>query len=472
MAIAQQTVILNQSAYNIYLSNPAAAGLHSETNLNVYFRKQWAGISDSPQFTGFSIDGAINDKKIGLGCIVFSEQAGVFSKTIASVAYRYKFKISDTSHLILGLAPGIRSQQIDFSKIKAEDPGEFSQLPLRQVYTVPDVSAGILYLYRNLEAGFSASQLLPGKFRYNEPFYNVNIAGRLVPFYQVHLKHTVNFMNNRYKYIPALFLRTIQGLPVQIDFSNTVIWSDRFLLGVGYKQAYNTYLNIGYLITGRLRVVYSYEHSFNGRASIKGAHEFGLRFNLSPLTGLDREIIPFKNKQVDEIYEKIDLQEQKLERTGQKVDTIDRNLNYLKEEIEKIKKGELNKDEFKKQMDDFKKSSEGKAGKKEKYIKIDSPNRVDELKDAAGARYNIILGVFKNFDYAKSCQKILEREFGIKTKLIEAEGSTATLFYISLPNDYEKVKDSSEEFSKIRKFLSKQPIQILNGEPWILQTNK
>ena len=467
---AQQTVLLNQSGYNFYLINPAATGLNSETVLNTYFRKQWAGISDSPQLSGFTLDGHTNNGRMGLGCGIFSEEAGIFSKKNLFVTYRYSFKISDNSKIALGISPGARIQQIDLSKIKAAQPEEFSEWPVKQAYTLPDVSAGILYMYKELSVGFSGFQLLNTRFRYGNSFYNSSIQQRLVPAYQFLAKYSFGLQDKIYKITPVLIVRGIQGLPVQFDLSGTVTWREKLFAGIGYRLPDNVYLTVGYRVADNLRATYSYEHNFNGISRI-GAHEFGLKFNFPSRLNSGDDAIPGKNKKLDDIYEKIDLNDQRIEKTEQKLDTIDRNLEHLKKEVEKVKKEEVTREELKKLLKDIKRDPDKEQKEKYVSIQIDSPGKIKGLKDTPDAIYNVIIGVFKNFDYAKSYQKILERQFLFQTKLIQTDEGSG-VFYISLPEDQKNISDATEAYLKIKSFIAKQSVQVITGEPWILQTNK
>ena len=62
---SQQSILLNQAAYNAFILNPAAIGLKSEVTANCHYKKNWMGLSESPELMQFTIDGPINKGKIG-----------------------------------------------------------------------------------------------------------------------------------------------------------------------------------------------------------------------------------------------------------------------------------------------------------------------------------------------------------------------------------------------------------------------
>jgi type IX secretion system PorP/SprF family membrane protein len=92
---AQQLPLYSQYIYNKFLINPAVAGSDGYTSLNLTARKQWVGLSLSPQSFSFSVQTRFlkhghkikmvndnktvfrpqNDAKVGLGASIFSNQA-------------------------------------------------------------------------------------------------------------------------------------------------------------------------------------------------------------------------------------------------------------------------------------------------------------------------------------------------------------------------------------------------------------
>ncbi|MBL7932695.1 MAG: PorP/SprF family type IX secretion system membrane protein, partial [Bacteroidia bacterium] len=169
---AQQNILLNQSAYNPYILNPAAIGLNNEITANCHYKKNWFGMSESPELVQLTVDGPFSKNKYGAGLNVINERAGIFSKTYLSGSLRFRAKLNLKHHLLFGLSAGFQRQLSDFSKIKADAPEEFQQWPQQQAVTIPDAAFGITYSCKKWLLGFSVTQLLQQNYLYREPVYN------------------------------------------------------------------------------------------------------------------------------------------------------------------------------------------------------------------------------------------------------------------------------------------------------------
>lgn len=491
-AKAQQSILLNQSSYNLFVLNPAAIGLNNELSANCHYKKNWLGLSESPELMQFTLDGPLAKKKYALGLNLANEKAGVFSKTYFTGAFRYKVKLKKDHNLLFGLSAGFQRQLSDFSKIKADAPDEFTQWPQQQAVTIPDASFGLVYVFKKLLVTASANQLLQQNYAYKEPVYNKELSYKTVSQFVLSIQNTFVLKPDLWSYTPQLTLRTPQGLPIQLDIVNTLQYKNKLLMGLGYRKDYALYANLGYNITEKLRVIYSYEYSLGIQTLVKGGHEIGLRFGLSTKknnTSSENENI--SKRSIDEIFEKLDKHDQEIEVLNRKVDSLDKNISHLKDELELLKSRQVSQDELAKAIDSYFKTNETKFQEKSgsgpvnseknqtnkidrsgKYKVISPRNEKDfeTLSDSVDANYKIVLGVYQLPSFAKEYQKFLTRELNYESKLVQLNDHPKKFIYVCVQKEFNDLREALNELKKIRKNIRSKSVEITKGEAWILQT--
>lgn len=493
---SQQSILLNQAAYNAFLLNPAASGIKNEVTANCHYKKNWMGFSESPELMQFTLDGPINNGKIGLGLNVLNEKAGIFSKSYLLLAVRYKLKITSKQHLFFGISGGLQRQASDFSKIKANSPEEFSQWPQQQAVTIPDAAFGLVYNFKRFYLSLSANQLLQQNYYYKEPVYNKELQYKTISHFVASIQNTFVLKSETWFYTPQLILRTPQGLPLQLDFLNTISYKTKVLIGMGYRYYYAVYGTLGFGFTDHIRLVYSYEYSQGIQTYTKGGHEIGLSFILSNKNSAAKSKEENLNKNaVDEIFEKLDKQDQQMEVMNRRLDSLDKSVSGIKKEMEELKNNQLKFDEITKDMEAYMTKNDsmnmalktgldsmragaeqGKSNavKKNKYKAISPVKEEDftKLKAEENASYKIVLGVYKQLSFAKAFQKILLREMDFETKLLQLEGHASKFIYVCTDKEYGTLAEALKDLKVVRKKLKSQTTEITNGEAWILQILK
>lgn len=474
-SFSQQTILLNQSAYNPFALNPAAIGLNADVTAHCHYKKNWMGIAESPEILQLTIDGATSKNKAGLGLNIINEKAGIFSKTYLSGAFRYRIKLNKNSGLLFGLSAGFQRQLSDFSKIKADAPAEFAQWPSQQAVTIPDAAFGLVYTFKKLLVSIAASQLLQQKYAYKEPVFNKELQYKTISHFIVSLQNTFTLKPETWFYTPQLILRTPQGLPVQFDFVNTFNFKNKFLFGVGYRYYYAAYANVGFGITEKLRIMYSYEYSLGIQNYTKGGHEVGITFSLSNKSPKAKSETLSQSK-LDEILERLDKHDQQIETVSKKTDSLDKNLAALKSEIDLLKSKQVSEDELNKAIESYmskKESSQDSSAKKESKYKVISPkneNDFSNMTESDKATYKIVLGVYQNSVYAKDYQKFIKRELDVDSKLIQLPGHSKNYIYVCTSEEFNTLQQALISLKAVRKTVKSKSIEVTRGEAWILQT--
>lgn len=488
---AQQNIIKNQSAYNLFVLNPAALALNNELSVNCHYKKNWLGITESPESIQLTIEGALSKEQHGLGLSINNEQAGIFSKTYFSGTYRYRIKLNKSQNLYFGLSAGFQKQQSDFSKIKAESPEEFALWPEQQTSTIPDAAFGLVYTHNKLVIMASAGQILKQDYSYKEPVYNSAFSYKTIPQFNFSLQYTFTLGSEVWKYTPLFILRTTQGLPFQLDVVNTLLFKDRFMLGIGYRYLYAAYASLGCIVSDKLRIIYSYEYSLGMQSTTKAGHEIGLRFMFGNLSKKSNQKNVLNVNELEEILIKLDQQDQQIESLTQKVDSLDKNTKEIKLQISKLKNQQIDPAEIKLTVENYvaqstfiltKKTSEDSSQVKShknvttagKYKVIITEEKNEQLlkEENEGSKYQIVIGVYQLINYAKDYQKLVERHLKMKTTLIQLAGHPKNYIYVCTTKEYNSLSDALVDLKELRSKIKDQKLELTRGEAWILQTLK
>src|SRR5476651_421432 len=105
-ANAQQDAQFSQYIFNGLYINPAYAGYKEDLYVNSFFRSQWTGLDGAPTTFSLSMDGAVNDGKVGLGLMIQHDAIGAQSNTAAYGNYAYRIQVGENEHSKLALGMG------------------------------------------------------------------------------------------------------------------------------------------------------------------------------------------------------------------------------------------------------------------------------------------------------------------------------------------------------------------------------
>ena len=280
---AQQLPQLTQYMINNYAINPAIAGMHDYYQVNTTIRNQMVGITDAPRTTILSIYGKKNDH-VGLGGVVYNDQAGPTSRLGGNMSYTYHLSLSSEVKAAFALAAGFSQLKISKNGLKVLDSDD----PIFQggdiVRAVPDATFCFNTYGKNWYFGLSIPQLLS----YSPDLYDRNFYDNLDEESQGKLLRHY-YVLGAYKYQidpfwsiePSLLLKSFKGSPTQFDIGVKTTYDDKLWFGGGYRTNGDILCLLGYTINERYMLGYSYDISTGeiGTAS-NGSHEFmlGIKF--------------------------------------------------------------------------------------------------------------------------------------------------------------------------------------------------
>ena len=253
-------------------------------------RNQWVGISDAPRTTVLSIYGKKSDR-VGLGGLVFNDQAGPTSRIGGSASYTYSFPMTESIKMSFALSGGFTQFKITTQGLSLENPDDPYMKNGDIVRSTPDATFGFNMYGEKWYFGAAIPQLLSmnlnlidDDFRTIYDANNLNPSaaskGKLARHIYVLGAYKHNF-NPFWSIEPSLLLKGVESAPLQADLGVKTTYDDRLWFGMDYRNNGELAVLLGYSIKERYLIGYSYDiPSSDMSVASSGSHEFmiGIRF--------------------------------------------------------------------------------------------------------------------------------------------------------------------------------------------------
>ena len=257
---SQQVVMFSHYFYKPMTYNPAFTGVNDNMNIMLVNHTQWTGFKGGPQYNVLTFDGNFINKNTGLGLSVISDKKGVNSRVGGDLFYSYKLQFKENIYIRLGLCLGIINQSIDYSKATIENPNDPYLFTNRQNKTTFDANAGMAFILKNFELGFSVPQLSNQKINYiSSNDSKISYTQRM--HYISSLKY--RFILPKKKELsltPQLLSRYLPNTPLQYDATINFDWQNKFWIGSTYKSNYAIGVNLGVILIKKLSIGYTYDY--------------------------------------------------------------------------------------------------------------------------------------------------------------------------------------------------------------------
>jgi len=292
-AFAQQDAQYSQYMFNGLFINPAYAGYKQDIYLYSFYRSQWVGLDGAPQSFSASIDGSVNDTKVGLGLLVANDRIGAQSATsvYANYAYRLQMDEDGKSRLAFGIGAGISQAGIDGSKLNPAQIGDVDIPTGYQGAILPDARLGILYTDNKFFAGASVDNILSSWLAKSSVDKTVSVPIPIPHFY-----FTTGFympVNDDIMLRPSIMLKDDRGGPTSLDLNTFVLLNEVIWVGGTYRTAVPLYNKpnlqkdlqksnalvamVQFFVNEKLRIGYSFDYSLTPLANYNyGSHEISI----------------------------------------------------------------------------------------------------------------------------------------------------------------------------------------------------
>lgn len=268
-SVAQQTGLFNTYVYDPFQLNIAYAG-HACSEVNLHYKNQWIGMKNAPVFFQLNAHTALG-KSNGIGLRLVSQQIGLLNNTQATFGYAYRFSVSKTADVHLGIGLGWTQSVFNAQKATVLDANDATLVAGKQKANGFDSEFGAMYLGEKLKAGISVQHL------YNS---NPGFAGshyKLLPQSNVNVSYTFN-KGKKIEIEPWLLDRyTFSGTHTVEGMLNLNIIKV-LTVGAGYRSNYGMLGFVGAKI-GSLKIAYSFDYGVSKRATAVGSsHQVLLGF--------------------------------------------------------------------------------------------------------------------------------------------------------------------------------------------------
>lgn len=310
-SFAQQRPQYTQYVFNNYLLNPALSGIENYTDLRIGYRKQWAGIKDSPETTFASAHWALGDEYLwrnplslpekdqhsmsdnymqnytsspshhGVGATVMLDKAGPLNRLDFNLTYAYHLQLNGTLNLSMGVAAGVTRFGFNALELTLEDPADpaLNNAVIAQIK--PDLSAGLWLYGARFFAGVSVQQLLPQTLAFTtDANYN---QGKIVPHGFATVGYKFSLDETIYA-IPSVMFKYVRPTAPSIDANVKLSFADRFWLGGSYRHKDSFAALAGFNVSRLVNLTYSYDLTTSELNKVSsGTHEVVLGLQLNNL---------------------------------------------------------------------------------------------------------------------------------------------------------------------------------------------
>ncbi|MCP4975019.1 MAG: type IX secretion system membrane protein PorP/SprF [Maribacter sp.] len=282
---AQQDAQYTQYMFNTMSVNPAYAGSRGQLSIAALYRSQWVGLDGAPKSQTLNLHSPIRNSQLGYGISVVNDEIGdgVVQETYFDAVLSYTIDVSLEGKLSFGLKAGGNLLNLDFQGLRNFDVEPINVDNIENKFS-PNVGVGIYYHTNSFYAGLSAPNLLQ-----TDHFDNEQRDANSVQFLS---KERINFylitgyvfdIGGNTKFKPALLTKVVGGAPLQIDFSGSFLFNDKFSFGAAYRWDAAVSALFGFQISEQLMLGLAYDREttdLGGTQFNDGSFEVFLRFEL------------------------------------------------------------------------------------------------------------------------------------------------------------------------------------------------
>jgi type IX secretion system PorP/SprF family membrane protein len=274
--------IYSQYLQNGLMINPAYAGSRGALSMSVSRRKQWIGISNSPELYTLSLHTPMKNDKVALGFIGQYMKYGVTSAQSLYLTYAYHLKMSKGT-LSLGLKTGFDRSATNYNDLKGIQAGDPVFTSNEKPYMLLNAGAGVYYYGNRVFGGVAVPSFLSyrnignGKTQAYHSFREYEMlvsAGGLIIFSQ-------SFM-----FKPSVLVDySLRNTPHinQLDINGNFIIADILWIGGSWRSSEQVAVGIlQVMATPQLMFGVSYDYPVGRMTTYsKGSGEIFLRYEFN-----------------------------------------------------------------------------------------------------------------------------------------------------------------------------------------------
>ncbi|MBN7817702.1 PorP/SprF family type IX secretion system membrane protein [Algoriphagus pacificus] len=290
---SQQKLQFSQYIFNPVFINPAYTGYKQQLYLQSYYRKQWTGVTGSPETFGVSGDKYIEDAQLGVGGYFLTDKLGAQKTVSAYGNISYHLRLSNTRFLSFGVGAGIVNSQLDGSMLNPNIDNDPSIPFSKDRITYPDLKLGMFLYDERYFVGIAADQMLSSVVDFDKGDIMIDTSPH------VYLSAGYHFdLNYNFSLVPSIMYMDDFKAPARMDVNASLILNDTFWFGAGFrfgvdmpnrdiqeglKKSTALLGMVQIQLQEGLRLGYAYDHTIS-RFSVKNftTHDISIAFLFPP----------------------------------------------------------------------------------------------------------------------------------------------------------------------------------------------
>jgi type IX secretion system PorP/SprF family membrane protein len=266
-SFAQNPPVFSQFFANPYQFNPSYAASNGYAEANVFYRKQWLGIDNTPTTAAFNIATPIG-RNVSLGLLGYSDKSALLTNTSVMATFGYRVRFNLNHHLNFGISAGAGFNNFDLSAIESTNDPALANITQNNTYL--NGQFGFNYQWKNLNVGFAFPKLFNSQPNSVKSFNEVELD----KFDNRFASASYSFNAGDIRITPAVAYRSIGSNQNQLEGLLLGSYKNLVWLGGSYRDGYGITGFIGINIKGLLRLGYAYEKATGDIADVvDGAHE-------------------------------------------------------------------------------------------------------------------------------------------------------------------------------------------------------
>ncbi len=265
---------INQYMHNRFAINSAFAGSREVLSLFGSFRKQWAGLPQSPQAQYFTGHMPLRKSGMAVGLQIFNETFAIKRNFGASLSYTYRFHINPQTWMAFSLSGGFTSYSINWNEVTLEDAQD-ELFYTQEASSGPQAGFGWSFYNNKLFGGASIPEFFTQDFeKLDGPkFVPKRMDILLTGGYLLDL-------SSNWRFQPSFLMKINQTTGNWTDISGSIIYNNRIWGGVTYRTIEEMVFHVGWQILPQLRMAYSYGYSLTDIGNFSnGSYEISLQYD-------------------------------------------------------------------------------------------------------------------------------------------------------------------------------------------------
>lgn len=268
--IAQQNPFAASYFQNQYLANPAMVGGDDKIKAGVGYRRQWAGIDNSP-YSVYATGEYSSGDKMNFGLTVFNDKAGMLNTSLVMASYAYYLPVTSMGGRVhLGVSAGAVNRQIDLKDFNG-DPGDLLLTGGNDIRF--DGGIGVAYTDKQITVQASFPNMVTYFKKENDSLVNR-------PTFFAAASYKLAFNDGDITVEPKVAFRGMKGLDNIIDAGANLTLQQVNVFGL-YHSSKNITAGAGLKIAGKFVISAAYTSAGAALKEYTDGHfEVGLGFSL------------------------------------------------------------------------------------------------------------------------------------------------------------------------------------------------